>query len=52
MPEKFISDFAEKCDVVYVIEELDPVIEKHCKSIGVNVIGKEKFRFSANIHRP
>lgn len=43
MPEKLISDFAEKCDVVYVIEELDPVIEKHCKSIGVNVIGKEKF---------
>lgn len=43
MPEKLILDFAEKCDIVYVIEELDPVIEKHCKSIGVNVIGKEKF---------
>ncbi len=43
MPEKLILDFAEKCDIVYVVEELDPVIEKHCKSIGVNVIGKEKF---------
>lgn len=43
MPEKLILDFAENCDIVYVIEELDPVIEKHCKSIGVNVIGKEKF---------
>lgn len=43
LPEKLIKDFAEKCDAVFVVEELDPVIEKHCKSIGVNVIGKEKF---------
>lgn len=43
LPEKLILDFAEKCDTVYVVEELDPIIEKHCKSIGVNVIGKDKF---------
>lgn len=43
LPEKLILDFAKKCDVVYVIEELDPVIENHCKALGVNVIGKEKF---------
>ena len=43
LPEKLILEFAEKCDIVYVIEELDPVIEKHCKALGVNVIGKEKF---------
>ena len=43
MPEKLILDFAAKCDKVYVIEELDAVIEEHCKALGVEVIGKEKF---------
>ena len=43
LPVNLIKDFAEKCDTVYVIEELDPVIENHCKQIGVKVIGKELF---------
>lgn len=43
MPEKLIRSFAEKCDKVYVIEELDPFIEEHCRNIGVEVIGKEAF---------
>ena len=43
MPEKLIKNFCAKCDEVYVIEELDPFIEEHCKSLGVNVVGKEKF---------
>ena len=43
LPEKLIKDFAEKCEKVYVIEELDPVFEEHCKALGVEVIGKESF---------
>ena len=43
LPVRMIKDFAEKVGKVYVIEELDPVIENHCKSIGVDVIGKDKF---------
>lgn len=43
MPVQIIKDFAAKCDKVYVIEELDGIIENHCRSIGVNVIGKELF---------
>lgn len=43
MPEKLIKDFAEKVDKVYVIEELDPVIENHCKVLGIKVTGKEIF---------
>ena len=43
LPEKKIKDFAEKFDKVFVIEELDPVIEDHCKKLGINVIGKEVF---------
>ncbi len=43
LPEKKIIDFAKKYDKVYVIEELDPIIEQHCKALGVSVIGKEVF---------
>ena len=43
LPEKKIIDFAKKYDKVYVIEELDPVIEDHCKALGVDVIGKDVF---------
>lgn len=43
LPVDKIRDFASKCEKVYVIEELDPFIEEHCKSIGVDVIGKEVF---------
>lgn len=43
LPKKKIKDFAANYDKVYVIEELDPVIEEHCKALGVDVIGKEVF---------
>ena len=43
LPEKKILDFAAKCDKVYVIEELDPYIEEHCKVIGADVTGKSIF---------
>lgn len=43
LPEKLIRDFAEKVDTLYVIEELDPIIEEHCKSLGLDVVGKDIF---------
>lgn len=43
LPKKLITDFAAKHDKVYVIEELDPVLEMHCRSLGIEVIGKEAF---------
>ena len=43
LPVNLIKDFAAKVGKVYVIEELDPIIETHCKSIGVEVVGKDKF---------
>ena len=43
LPEKLIRDFCEKHEKVYVIEELDPFIEEHCKALGLTVIGKDKF---------
>lgn len=43
LPVDMIRDLAAKCDKVYVIEELDDVIETHCKKNGIEVIGKELF---------
>ena len=43
MPVDKIKDFASKVEKVYVIEELDPFIEEHCRTIGIDVIGKEAF---------
>ncbi|MBQ4156444.1 MAG: indolepyruvate ferredoxin oxidoreductase subunit alpha [Clostridia bacterium] len=43
LPENLIKEFASSVERVYVIEELDPIIETHCKNIGVDVIGKEMF---------
>ncbi|MBQ7375340.1 MAG: indolepyruvate ferredoxin oxidoreductase subunit alpha [Clostridia bacterium] len=43
LPEKLIRDFAQKCKRVVVIEELDPVIENHCKTLGIEVDGKNIF---------
>ena len=45
LPEKLIRDFASKVDKLYVVEELDGIIENHCKSIGVSVVGKELFGY-------
>ena len=45
LPVNKIKEFASKFDKVYVIEELDDVIETHCKKIGVDVIGKDVFTF-------
>ena len=43
LPTTLLSDFCATCDTVYVIEELDPFIEEHCRAMGLPVIGKEKF---------
>lgn len=43
LPVEKIKDFAAKCKKVYVLEELDPFIEEHCKQNGIDVIGKEAF---------
>lgn len=43
LPEKLIRKFAESVKKLYVIEELDPIIESYVKSLGIEVIGKEMF---------
>ncbi len=41
LPEKLILDFASKVEKLVIVEELDPVIETHCKNLGLTVTGKD-----------
>ena len=43
LPEKLIKDFAGKVKKLYVIEELDPVIENQVKAMGIDCTGKDLF---------
>ena len=43
LPEKLIRDFAASVEKLYVIEELDPVIEQHVRALGIACTGKELF---------
>lgn len=41
LPVKLIRDFAAKVDKLVVVEELDPIIENHCRALGLEVSGKD-----------
>lgn len=43
LPDNLIREFASKVDTLYVLEQLDPFIEEHVRSLGMDCIGKEKF---------
>lgn len=55
LPRKLIEEFASKVDKLYIVEELEPVIEEQVKSWGIKAIGKEIFtvqgEYSANMLR-
>ncbi|MBQ2943582.1 MAG: indolepyruvate ferredoxin oxidoreductase subunit alpha [Ruminococcus sp.] len=43
MPVERIKSFAQKVQKVYIVEELDGIIETHVKSLGIDCVGKELF---------
>jgi len=43
LPERLIRDFAARVKKLVVIEELDPVVEDHCRALGLDVHGKDLF---------
>ena len=53
LPVKLIRDFAAKVKKLVVVEELDPIIENHCKALGLEVTGKDALpmegEFSQNL---
>lgn len=55
LPRKMFEEFASKVEKLYIVEELDPVIEEQVKSWGIQAVGKEIFtvqgEYSANMIR-
>lgn len=55
LPRKLIEEFAKKVDKLYIVEELDPIIEEQVKSWGIEAVGKEiltvQGEYSANLLR-
>ena len=55
LPRKMIEEFASKVEKLYIVEELDPVIEEQVKSWGIQAVGKEiltvQGEYSANMLR-
>lgn len=53
LPVELIRDFAKNVEKLYVIEELDGIIEAHVKALGIDVEGKSIFpvldEFSQNL---
>ncbi len=43
LPDKMILDFAGKVKKLYVVEELEPVIEERCRILGLDPVGKSLF---------
>ena len=41
LPDQLILDFAKKVDRLVVVEELDPIMENHCRALGLKVEGKD-----------
>ncbi|ADL53845.1 indolepyruvate ferredoxin oxidoreductase subunit alpha [Clostridium cellulovorans] len=41
LPRNKITEFVNKCDSTFVIEELEPIFEEKIKSWGLGVVGKE-----------
>lgn len=55
LPRKLIEEFASKVDKLYIVEELEPVIEEQVRSWGIDAVGKELLtvqgEYSANMLR-
>ena len=49
LPERKLRDFAAAVDRVIVVEELDGVIETHCRALGLAVTGKELFSLQGEL---
>ncbi len=43
LPEKLIKDFAASVERLIVVEELDGIIERHCRVLGLTVEGRSVF---------
>ncbi len=51
LPDEKIKDFAKKVKRLIIVEELDPFIENHCKTLGINCEGKNLFPIEGELNQ-
>lgn len=51
LPKKLIREFAASVKKLYVIEELDGIIEAHVKAMGIDCTGKELFPLTGEFNQ-
>lgn len=55
LPKELILEFASKVETLYIVEELDPIIEEQVRSWGIDAVGKDiltvQGEYSANLLR-
>ncbi len=55
LPKTLIQEFASKVQKLYIVEELDPIIEEQVRAMGIPCVGKEIFtvqgEYSTNMIR-
>ncbi len=55
LPRRLIEEFASQVEELYIVEELDPIIEEQVKSWGITAVGKDiltvQGEYSANLLR-
>jgi indolepyruvate ferredoxin oxidoreductase alpha subunit len=42
LPRKLMKEFASKVDTLYVVEEMDPYLQRQLEQMGIKCIGQEK----------
>lgn len=51
LPDEKIKEFAKCVSRLIIVEELDPFIEEHCKSLGIKCEGKELFPIEGELNQ-
>jgi len=50
MPDELIKEFAAGIETLYAFEELEPFIEEHVKTLGIQIVGKELFSIMGELN--
>lgn len=51
LPDEKIKEFAAKVKRLIIVEELDPFIENHCKTLGISCEGKNLFPIEGELNQ-
>ena len=51
LPDEKIKEFAKAVSRLVIVEELDPFIEEHCKSLGIECEGKNLFPVEGELNQ-